>query len=457
MLVPRGPGCPRWLIPGSYPGSYPKNPTNRLNSNNMKPGGIAPLYNRDFRLLLGGFAMGQMLMPLQFFTQILWVQEHAPQNIWLILVALIGASRGVGALTFGLYGGALADRFNRRQLLLVTQFLLMLTTLAIALVILFSDGGVLTFTMFFVLTFLSAGLQSVDAPTRLALVPDILGPALTPAGMSLNQVAGQLAMPLALFGTGFIIEAFGFGGTYLFSAIGHLVVIGCLALMTYRQATQKEQLARGRYGFTDAINDVRYGLRYARHHPVVFWVIVLLVSMMGLGFPATANLGPTWLTTVVGVSIANVGIVAMNWGIGALIAAVALTWFSSIEYRGALIAGGAILFSLSFIVFVIDHTVINAVVGNLGLGAGMTITMVSSTILIQRIVPNEVRGRIMSIFQLNMGFAQLMTMPVAVLGQWLTLPVLFPVMAALTLIVVVAILVMQPQLVRARVDNSQLS
>ncbi|MDA0978258.1 MAG: hypothetical protein O3B72_06865, partial [Proteobacteria bacterium] len=69
---------------------------------------LAPLRNRDFRLLFIGFALGQMLGPMQFLTQILWVQENAPRDIWLILVALIGASRGVGALTFGLYGGALA-------------------------------------------------------------------------------------------------------------------------------------------------------------------------------------------------------------------------------------------------------------------------------------------------------------------------------------------------------------
>jgi MFS family permease len=229
-------------------------------------------------------------------------------------------------------------------------------------------------------------------------------------------------------------------------------MIVCLTLMTYERITSRAEDKNSRYGFTEGINDVRYGLSYARQHPVVLWTILLLVCMMGLGFPATANLGPTWLTTVVGVSIAQVGMVAMNWGLGALTAAVALTYFSSIERRGALIAGGAIIFSLSFIVFVSDHTVINAVVGNFGLGFGMTFTMVSSTILIQRIVPNEVRGRIMSLIQLNLGFAQLMTMPVAVLGQWLTLPVLFPVMAGLTLVAVITILITQPQVARARVS-----
>jgi predicted MFS family arabinose efflux permease len=125
--------------------------------------------------------------------------------------------------------------------------------------------------------------------------------------------------------------------------------------------------------------------------------------------------------------------------------------FSSFERRGLFVAGGALLFCISFVVFVIDPSVTNAVLGNLGLGAGMTITMVSSTILIQHIVPNEVRGRIMSILQLNMGVAQTMTMPIALLGQWLTLQALFPALAIVTLGTVVALLVLRPQIITARV------
>ena len=174
------------------------------------------------------------------------------------------------------------------------------------------------------------------------------------------------------------------------------------------------------------------------------------MTMMAFGFPATANLGPTWITTVVGIEIRDMGFVVMTWGIGAFVAAMLLARFPAFERRGMLIAGGALLFSASFVVFVADNTVLNAVVGNLGLGAGMTTTMVSSTVLIQHLVPNEVRGRIMSLIQLNMGVAQLMTMPVALLGQWLSLQVLFPLMAVVTLAAVVALLLARPQIARAR-------
>ena len=84
----------------------------------------------------------------------------------------------------------------------------------------------------------------------------------------------------------------------------------------------------------------------------------------------------------------------------------------------------------------------------------MTTTMISSTILIQHLTPNEMRGRVMSLLQLNMAFAQLMTMPVAMLAQWLTLEVLFPILAVLTLGAVVLILSLRLQLVKARVSTS---
>ena len=406
-----------------------------------------PLGVRDFRLLLCGFTLGQLLGPLQFLTQILWVQAYAPEDVWLILVALIGASRGVGALTFGLYGGALADRYDRRKLLMAMQLALTASTVLIALLMYAEIRGPAAYAVFFALTFVSAGLQAVDAPTRLAIVPDVLGAERVAAGMSINQVAAQLALPVAMFGAGFIIDAFGFASAYLLSGSGHVLALLFLWFMNYQP--KHAVGGTGRYGFRETLFDVREGIAYARGHTTVFWVIGLMVAMMSLGFPATANLGPTWITTVVGVETRELGYVVFTWGLGSLLAAVTLTVLSDIQRRGRLIAGGALLFAAGFVIFVAEPTVTNAVIGNLCIGAGMTTASVSSTVLIQKLVPNEVRGRIMSLFQLNFGFAQVMTMPVAVLAQSLTLPVLFPLMGWATLAVVVLILVGRPQIARA--------
>ncbi|MFT5211711.1 MAG: MFS family permease [Flavobacterium sp.] len=416
-------------------------------------GSLAPLANPNFRYLIAGFAIGQMLMPLQFITQILWVQHNAPEDIWLILVAFIATCRGVGALVFGLYGGALADRYNRKTILLIILCLQIVTTAGIAGLMFMDVGDKIGFAIFFVLTFIGSGLQSIDGPTRLSIVPDVLGPELTSAGMSLNQVAGQVAMPVAMLFTGMLIDSLGFGGAYLFSIFGLMLSIFCIAMMSYVPDPKQVSRNRQRYGVLEAINDVRIGLRYAKDHKIIWWVIILMVTMMSFGYPATASLGPTWVTTVIEVEIAKMGYVVMFWGIGSFIAAIFLTRYASIKQRGMMLVAGAILFSVSFVVFTSDHTPLNAIIGNVGLGAGMTMTMVSSTILIQHLVPNEIRGRIMSIFQMNMALAQLMTMPVALLGQWLTLQVLFPYLAVITLGMVILIVVSQPQLRQARVET----
>ncbi len=413
-------------------------------------GPLAPLLIADFRYLLIGAAISHMMMPLQFVTQILWVQNFAPRDIWLILVALIATCRGLGAIIFGLYGGALADRFDRRSLLMVVQSLQVVGTLGIAAMMLTSFSETISFAIFFLLIFLTSGLQSIDAPARMAMIPEILGAELTPAGISMHQVAGQLAMPVAIMVTGLAIDALGYGGAYLLSGLGFVATAACVYVLKYRSSHNQDHTDK-HYGFAETIKDVRYGLGYARRHPVIFWVIMMLILMMSFGYPATASLGPTWVTTVVGVPIPKMGFVMMFWGIGSFVAALLMMQMASFRRRGALIGGGAMLFSISFLIFSSGNSVTNVIIGNFGLGMGMTTTMVSSTILIQHLVPNEVRGRLMSILQLNMAFAQLMTMPVALLAQWLTLPVLFPILSYIALAVVVLILVTQRQVVQAQV------
>ena len=420
----------------------------------MPSAALAPLENRNFRFLLSGFAIGQMLIPLQFITQILWVQQFAPRDIWLILVAAIAASRGLGALTFSMYGGALADRFNRRRLLLAIQSIQVICTICIAALMYLATDQVVGYVAFFALTFLSSGLQSIDGPTRLAIVPDVLGAADTPAGMSLNQVAAQIAMPVAMAFTGILITGLGYSGAYLFSIIGHLLAIGFIFLMNYTPDASQQLMHGKRYGAREVFSDIGQGLRWVSGHSLIAWLIILVVLMMSLGYPAIASLGPTWVTTVVKVSIAEMGFIVMFWGIGSLAGAILMAQLAAFEQRGYLIAIGTLLFSISFVVFVSGHTEINAIIGNIGLGAGMTITMISSTILIQHLTPNEMRGRVMSLFQLNMAFAQLMTMPVAILAQMFTLPVLFPILAWITLAMVVLVLVAKRQVVRATVTHS---
>jgi MFS family permease len=379
-------------------------------------------------------------MPLQFVTQIFWIQEHAGRDAEIVLVGVIGSMRGLGALTFGLYGGALADRFDRRKLLMVTQSIGIGLNLSVASVMWLTDGGPASLALFFGLTLLASGTFAIDLPARQAMVPDVLGPRLLPAGISLNTAGAQVAMPVSLFASGFLIEALGFAGAYALSGAGLLAEVIALSLMHYRQ--KPAERAAGRYGFARMAGDVREGIRYTRSNPTVQWVIILMVSMMALGFPAVANLGPTWITTVVDVSFRNFGFVAITWGVGAILASLAMTRFSTFERKGVLLSVGAIGFAAGFLVFAVP-TVPTAVIGNLLLGVSLALAQISATTLIQLLVPNEVRGRVMSLLQLNMGVAQLLTFPIATIALATGLELLFPAMAVAVMALVVAIVLGQ--------------
>jgi MFS family permease len=417
---------------------------------------FAPLRIRDFRLLFLGGILAAALMPLQFVAQILWVQQQASEDVRIVLVGLIAAVRGAGMIGFGLYGGALADRFDRRVLLIVTQASVLVLNLLVAAVMIFGGEHPLGLVAFYTITFFASALAAVDAPTRQAIVPELLGRRLTAGGIALGSAGGQVALPVSMFAAGFLIDAVGPGGAYAVGCVGHVAQV--LALLPMRYRGRSARRSRGpEVGLRRTLSEVREGIAYTLHHPIVLWVIVLIAVMMGLGFPAVANLGPTWITTVVGVPIRQFGYVGVTWGAGALLASIMLTRFALLERKGLVVALGSLAFGFSFLVFSMGHTLGFAMLGNFGLGTSMTTVMVSGTALIQLLVPNEVRGRVMSILNVNAGLASLMTLPLAALGQLVSLEVLFPGLALSLLAVVTFVLIARPAIWRARVLRAELA
>lgn len=425
----------------------------RLPSN---AGALAPLYVRDYRLLFIGLVAGQAMMPLQIIAQIFWVQAEAPPALRVVLVGALAAVRGAGALTFGLLGGAFADRFDRRLVLLVTQVAALAVNALIVLAMVVAEGDVTGVSAVLGLTFCSAALMAVDVPTRQAIVPELLGPELTPGGISLNAAGMQISMPVSMFASGFAIATLGFGGAYAAGSAGNVVQIVTLLRMRYRSTHMARTASRNR-GVGRALSDVRDGLRYTRRQHTVFWVIALVLLAGGLGQPAVANLGPTWITTEVGVEVRHFGLVAMSWGLGAFVASV---WLAQRAPRlrrwGSVAAAAAIVFCVSFLVFSVA-SIPAAVLGNLGLGAGLAGLNIAAATIVQGLVPNEMRGRVMSVLTLNRGLAQLLTLPLAAAGQLVSLRVLFPALALVQTVLVVALLIARPTVRRVRIEPASAS
>ena len=419
---------------------------------------LEALRNREYRLLLFGFIIGQAMMPLQFVTAIFWIQNYADDSLVVVLVAAISTVRGVGMVGFGLIGGALADRFDRRRLLMIAQSGGALASLLIGGIMLLGWTGPFGFVLFFALTLFSSAAHAVDAPTRGAMVPEILGPRLTAPGLALNQAAMQLALPVAIFASGFLNEALGQGAVYALTASGHIGEVAILALMSYRTvfAHGGGAVKSVRGEAARALRDIRGGIAYARTKPVLLWMILLVVLMMALVMPPTGSLGPTWITRVVGMSEAQFSLIAVFWGLGAMAASLLMVVFSSAERKGALVAFGVLLMSAGFIVFTARPTPLNAILGNLMLGSGMSVAMISSAALIAWETTNEVRGRVMSLMFLGIGMAQLASLPFGVAAQALTMEALWPPLAWAVFAFLAFLVAVRPALLRAIVPRDGL-
>src|SRR5687768_9016075 len=120
------------------------------------PGPLRALRHRDFAVLLVGMTLVGFVMPMQFLTQISWIQDEYPDRD-VIYVALVAGARGSAMLIFSLLGGAIADRFERRRVLLVCETLALALNGLIAALMLANPFGGAGVAALIVVTFFAAG------------------------------------------------------------------------------------------------------------------------------------------------------------------------------------------------------------------------------------------------------------------------------------------------------------
>lgn len=387
--------------------------------------------------------MGSALTPMQFVTQVLFLSDRAGSNR-LILTGLLGATRGAAMLSFALFGGALADRYDRRRLLMVSQSLGFCASALVAVVLLTSPGGTdTTLVLFIALVFVSSGLSAVDSPTRMAMVPEIVGREDLPNAIALDAVAQQLAFPIGLPLTGVLIDRVGYGWTYAVTLGTYVFIIMALVLMRYRGTR------RSRPPGHSMVADIRFGAGYARRYPTLLWLMLTSFCVTGMTSPVVTNLGPVWTSRVLGLSATGVGMLATTWGVGAMLGSIAMTNVGHFRSKGWLFLAAAAAFDCCVVGFGYSRLIPLSAVINLGLGGMLTVTAVSATSLTQRLVPNEVQGRVMSIFMLSNGLAQLLTFPIGGIAQWATFELTMPVIGWFSLACIAAIAVFQPAVRRS--------
>lgn len=392
--------------------------------------------HRDFRLLLAGSAAVGFIMPMQFLTQVFWIQERYPDRE-VFYVSLVAASRGSAMLLFGLVGGAFADRFERRNVLMGAQAASLLVHAGVAALMVFEPLGEANIAILLVLTFFAAGAMGVDQPARTASTPAIVGMEHLSSAITLQMVAQQLAFPLALPLVGALNKFMDPGTVYTLTLLAWLVILPLIALLRFRSVGEANRAE-------SVLGNIREGLRYTRRDAIIFGVIGLVLTLQVLGMPGPGTLGPVWMTKVLGLSQAQFGFMAMTWGLGTFIASFFFVFRKGHSSSGRTLCAAVFTFAVCAVVFAHSRSVPLTALANFGLGMSMVATMVTANTIVQQNVSDEMRGRVMGLFPLAIGLSMLGGLPVGAAGQLWGLPVVLPVLAWGTVLATGAIILLRP-------------
>ncbi|MYS19259.1 Predicted arabinose efflux permease, MFS family [Streptomyces sp. DvalAA-14] len=240
-----------------------------------KTGTFSALKVRNYRL----FATGAVISNTGT-----WMSRIAQD--WLVL-SITGSSFAVGITTalqflpmllFGLYGGVIADRYPKRQILLCTQAALGVLGLTLAGLTL---SGEVQVWHVYAIAFVLGMVTVVDNPTRQTFVVEMVGPSVMRNAVSLNAANFQAARLVGPAVAGVLITAVGSGWAFLINGLSFIAPLTGLLLMRTSELHKIERAPRGGKG------QLREGLRYVAGKPELIWPIVLVgfIGTFGFNFP----------------------------------------------------------------------------------------------------------------------------------------------------------------------------
>jgi MFS family permease len=341
------------------------------------------LRHRDFRLWWFGQMVSLVGTWIQFVAQNWLVYRLTGSPAMLGLVNFVGL---VPTLPLSLWAGSLADRFDKRRLVVIAQALLFVQAAALAVL---TVTGVVQVWHVMVLAFVFGVARALDVPARQSFVIEMVGKEDLTNAIALNSTIFNIARTAGPAVAGLLVVAIGEGPAFVVNAISFLPVIGALLMMRTSSIRRKPRSTAGR--------QIVAGLRYVGRNQIV-WVAMSLVGVSAFFVMPYSVLMPVFAKEVFGGGADVYGYLLTFAGLGALAGALTVASLGPRSRRGLLLSAAngafaALIFSFAFIrSFWLAAAVLAAV------GFCFVVQNSLANTLIQVNVPNRLRGRIMSIY-----------------------------------------------------------
>ncbi len=400
------------------------------------------LHHRRFTLIWAGLiisVIGSQMQQWVLFWQISTLSKDP------IAVSIVGGVRFIAVLSFSLVGGLVADRYNRRMIMFLTQSMLTLVALALGLLTLWH---VIQLWHIYALTAVAAVAGAFDLPARQSLVPNLVPTKDLPSAFSLTSIAFSVGSILGPALSGIVIGYYGTAAAYLFNAASFLAVI--FALVAMGSVPQLKSTAKK--GMRAALADIRDGVHFIGHQPLILSSMIL--DFFATFFASANTLLPYFSQYVLHVSEFAYGWLAAASSIGSVLVGLIVSQFNNVRRQGILLTGAVVVFGLATILFGASRLYALVFFALAVAGAADSVSTIIRNTIRNLNTPDSMRGRMTGVNQIFfMGGPQLGEVEAGAVAQAFGVPFAIFSGGIGTILIVALIVARWPVLIRYNGDE----
>lgn len=355
--------------------------TGRRANATARPGTERPyrvLAHRDFRLIWGAELISDVGTQVQRVAVAWQVFQLTGDPLHL---GLLGLVRFVPLFLFGLAGGVVADRYDRRRTLIVVQLAQMAVAAGFALL---TATGQIALPWIYLLTALAALLGAISAPTRHALIPTLVPTTSIPAAMMMGVLVWQSAGMVGPALGGLLVGSVGIAASYTVDAVG----FGAVALAAFAIQARPQRSGSVMGGWAAA----KEGLRFLRETPVLLATMAL--DFLANFFGASTTLMPIFAADVLGGGPRTLGFLLAAPATGSVAGAAVMASRRALARPGAGILGAIVVYGLALLGFALSRNLWLSLAFLAISGAADSVSVSQRHTLRNFITPDRLRGRV---------------------------------------------------------------
>ena len=398
---------------------------------------FAALRFRDFRLLwfgqivsTAGTTMRNVAVDYHVYT----LAERSGAIQPALALGLIGLARVLAIILVAPLSGVLADRADRRMMIVYTSIVALFSSAVLAIA---TEFQFVSIWIIYAMVCLGALASAFEMPARQAIVPNLVSADALPNALSLNIIAWQLASVVGPSLAGLMIAHLDIAPLYWFDSASFLAVVVAGLMMQPRQVATTSARRPG-------IQDALEGLRFVFRNRLI--AATMLLDFFATFFGASRALMPLFADRVLHVGPLELGWMYSAPAVGAVLAA-ALLSLVSFRRQGPILLAAVALFGVFVAMFAVSRWLPLTLFALAGTGAADTLSMVIRGTIRQLMTPDELRGRMVAVNMLFFaGGPQLGEFQAGVLASLLGGPLAVTIGGLLCVVVVIATAVRVPEL-----------